>query len=42
MPGRDSFKWLDIFGYLALFGAFGGVLLHGFLRFVLRNKRMPH
>jgi hypothetical protein len=42
MPGRDSFRWLDILGYLALAGALGGVILHGLLRFLLRHKRMHH
>lgn len=39
MPGRDSFGWLDILGYLALGGALLGVLLHGLLRklFSMRN-----
>ncbi|PVV10622.1 MAG: cytochrome C [gamma proteobacterium symbiont of Ctena orbiculata] len=39
MPGRDSFKWLDILGYLALGGALLGVLIHGLMRklFSLRN-----
>lgn len=40
MPGRDSFKWMDILAYLALAGALAGVILHGFLRYVMRNKGM--
>lgn len=42
MPGRDSFWWMDILGYLALAGAIGGVVLHGLLRYALRHKRLPH
>jgi hypothetical protein len=34
MPGRDNFQWLDYLGYLALIGAFAGVLLHALLRCV--------
>lgn len=38
MPGRDSFRWLDILGYLALGGALLGVLLHGLLRKLFSNN----
>jgi octaheme c-type cytochrome (tetrathionate reductase family) len=38
MPGRDSFKWMDILAYLALAGSIVGVILHGALR-VMLNKR---
>lgn len=38
MPGRDSFRWLDILGYLALGGALIGVLLHGLLRKLFSKK----
>ncbi len=38
MPGRDSFRWLDILGYLALGGALLGVLLHGLLRKLFGKK----
>jgi hypothetical protein len=41
MPGRDSFSWLDILGYLVLGGALLGVLLHGLLR-KLFSKKYPH
>ncbi len=39
MPGRDSFRWLDILGYLALGGALLGVLLHGLLRKLFNLKK---
>ncbi|MEZ5840852.1 MAG: tetrathionate reductase family octaheme c-type cytochrome [Hyphomicrobiales bacterium] len=39
MPGRDSFRWLDIFGYAAFALAFGGTALHGFLRFVMKRRK---
>lgn len=32
MPGRDSFRWLDMLGYLAIAGALAGVLIHALLR----------
>lgn len=38
MPGRDRFDWLDILGYLALTGAFAGVLIHGLLRRLFGKK----
>ncbi|MES9972592.1 MAG: tetrathionate reductase family octaheme c-type cytochrome [Candidatus Thiodiazotropha sp.] len=38
MPGRDSFRWLDILGYLALGGALLGVLGHALLRKVFSKK----
>jgi octaheme c-type cytochrome (tetrathionate reductase family) len=38
MPGRDSFRWLDILGYLALGGALIGVLIHGMLRKFFNKK----
>jgi hypothetical protein len=38
MPGRDSFRWLDILGYLALAGALIGILIHGLLRKLFRMK----
>ncbi len=37
MPGRDSNKWLDIIGLLAIFGTLTGVLGHGLIR-VISNK----
>lgn len=39
MPGRDSFKWLDILGLLAAAGALAGVLGHGALRIVMSARR---
>jgi octaheme c-type cytochrome (tetrathionate reductase family) len=39
IPGRDSFKWLDWLGYTAFGLTIFGVLLHGLLRFVLRNRK---
>jgi octaheme c-type cytochrome (tetrathionate reductase family) len=38
MPGRDAFGWLDLLGYLAIGGAFVGVLLHGLLRLLTRKS----
>lgn len=40
MPGRDAIGWMDFLAYLALAGALAGVLLHGVLRFMMRNKGM--
>ena len=37
IPGRDSNKWLDIIGLLAIFGTLTGVLGHGLIR-VISNK----
>nr|WP_321443427.1 tetrathionate reductase family octaheme c-type cytochrome [uncultured Cohaesibacter sp.] len=38
MPGRDSFKWLDLIGY-SIFGlTLLGVLFHGLLRIIFRNR----
>lgn len=37
IPGRDSNKWLDIIGLLAIFGTLAGVLGHGLIR-VISNK----
>ncbi len=38
MPGRDSVKWLDIMGWMAVLGAFAGVVLHGFGRVFTNGK----
>jgi octaheme c-type cytochrome (tetrathionate reductase family) len=38
MPGRDGNRWLDIFGWLAVFGTLFGVLAHGGLRLYLNRK----
>ena len=32
MPGRDNFRWLDLFGWMAVLGGLAGVVLHGFGR----------
>jgi hypothetical protein len=33
MPARDSVKWLDLMGWMAVLSALAGVVLHGFGRF---------
>ncbi|MEW8536842.1 MAG: tetrathionate reductase family octaheme c-type cytochrome [Candidatus Thiodiazotropha endolucinida] len=38
IPGRDSFRWLDILGYFAMGGALVGVLFHGLLRKLIGKK----
>ncbi len=38
MPGRDSFKWLDIIGYVLILGALAIVVLHTILRMVMCAK----
>lgn len=38
MPGRDSFKIIDYFGLIGVVIGFAGVLLHGAIRFVRREK----
>ncbi|MBW2585305.1 MAG: hypothetical protein JRE36_17650 [Deltaproteobacteria bacterium] len=38
MPGRDSAKWLDIMGWMAVLGALAGVVLHGFGRVFTNGK----
>ncbi len=38
MPGRDSFKWLDILGWMAVLSALAGVVLHGFGRFITNGN----
>ena len=38
MPGRDSVKWLDIMGWMAVLGALAGVVLHGFGRVFTNGK----
>jgi octaheme c-type cytochrome (tetrathionate reductase family) len=42
LPGRDSNAGLSFFGRIAVWSAFLGVLLHGFLRFIVavRNKEI--
>lgn len=39
MPGRDNFRWLDIFGLLAVAGALAGVIGHGLLRIYFHGRR---
>ena len=39
MPGRDSFKLLDIIGLLAVAGALAGVIGHGLLRIFMSGRR---
>ena len=38
MPGRDNFKWLDWIGYVVFGLTVLGVLLHGLLRVIFRNR----
>jgi octaheme c-type cytochrome (tetrathionate reductase family) len=38
MPGRDSNRWLDMFGWTLALLALIGVLIHGAIRIVTRNK----
>ncbi|WP_373235950.1 tetrathionate reductase family octaheme c-type cytochrome [Cohaesibacter celericrescens] len=39
LPGRDTFKWLDWIGYAAFGLTLLGVLLHGLLRILFRNRK---
>ena len=39
MPGRDRAKWLDILGWLSVFGALSVVILHGFGRFFTNSRK---
>lgn len=39
MPGRDSFWWLDLLGYLMLAGAVGVVILHTLARIYMKPKK---
>jgi octaheme c-type cytochrome (tetrathionate reductase family) len=39
MPGRDSFKWVDLFGLLIIAGALAGVVLHVIMRCLARCFR---
>ena len=39
MPGRDSYKALDIIGWLGALGALAGVSFHGLGRMVTRGRR---
>ncbi|WP_319529422.1 tetrathionate reductase family octaheme c-type cytochrome [uncultured Cohaesibacter sp.] len=38
LPGRDSFRWLDLIGYAAFGLTLLGVLIHGLLRIIFRNR----
>ncbi len=42
MPGRDTFRWLDIIGYLAMAGALAGVIFHGLLRLLFSRNNAAH
>ena len=42
MPGRDSFRWLDILGYLLMAGTLFGVILHATLRGLSRRYLRGH
>ncbi len=39
LPGRDSNYWLDLIGWLAVIGTFGGVLTHGLVRYFFSRRR---
>jgi len=39
LPGRDSDRWLDIIGLLAVAGTLFGVLGHGLIRIVFNKRR---
>ncbi|OOY35625.1 cytochrome C [Solemya velum gill symbiont] len=39
LPGRDSNKWVDTIGWLAVVGTIGGVFTHGFGRLVANRRR---
>ena len=39
LPGRDSNRWLDMIGLLAVFGTLAAVLGHGLIRLVLKRGR---
>ncbi len=41
MPGRDSFKWLDMLGYMLVLGALAIVVLHTILRIVMCKSKKP-
>ena len=39
LPGRDGFAWLDIFGFIAIFGTVGLIVVHTGARIVMgKNK----
>ncbi|MBU0991593.1 MAG: tetrathionate reductase family octaheme c-type cytochrome [Proteobacteria bacterium] len=39
MPGRDYYKEIDFGGWILVFGAFAGILLHGTLRFFSGKRK---
>lgn len=39
LPGRDSFKLVDISGWIIILGSFGVVILHGLGRFFANGRR---
>ncbi|MES9971800.1 MAG: tetrathionate reductase family octaheme c-type cytochrome [Candidatus Thiodiazotropha sp.] len=39
MPGRDSYYWVDLIGWLAVLGTLGGVTMHGLGRLLSKAKR---
>jgi hypothetical protein len=39
MPRRDSFQWLDILGWVVVFGSLAGVVLHGLGRIFAASGR---
>jgi len=38
MPGRDRWWWLDMLGWLAIFGAIALVIVHTIARIVMKNR----
>jgi len=41
MPGRDRWWWLDLLGWLAIFGAIALVIVHAALRIIAARKSAP-
>ncbi|WP_415034392.1 tetrathionate reductase family octaheme c-type cytochrome [Azonexus sp.] len=39
LPGRDSNRWVDLFGTIAIVGAIGGSLIHGLIRIFTRRRK---
>ncbi len=37
MPGHDTFRWLDLLGYLAMAGTLAGIVLHTLARIFMRK-----
>ncbi|NEX11259.1 MAG: cytochrome C [Prosthecochloris sp.] len=40
LPGRDTDRYLELFGLLVIVGSLAGVVVHGILRFASNKKRM--